>query len=73
MSRYFFAAAVIAVSFSMPVTGAQAGFFTDVAKGTIKNAARHGKKTVKDAVALGRFVGPSAGRCLLKRATGRQC
>ena len=73
MSRYIIAAAVIAASLSTPIAGAQAGFFTDVAKGTIKNAARHTKKTAKDAVALGRFVGPSVGRCLIKRATGRPC
>ena len=73
MSRYILAAAVIAASLSMPVAGAQAGFFTEVAKGTIKNAARHAKQSAKDAVALGRFVGPSAGRCLIKRATGRPC
>ena len=73
MSRYIVAAIVIAASLSTPVAEAQAGFFTDVAKGTIKNAARHAKQSAKDAVALGRFVGPSVGRCILKRATGRPC
>ena len=69
MSRYIIAAAVIVASLSTPVAGAQAGFLTEVAKGTIKNAARHAKQTAKDGVALGRFVGP----CVIRRATGRQC
>lgn len=54
---------------SVPLASAQAGFFTDVAKGTVKNAARHAKQTAKDSVGLGRLVG----RCVLNRATGRQC
>ena len=73
MSRFIIAAVVIAASLSTPVASAQAGFFTEVAKGTIKNAARHAKQSAKDAAALGRLVGPSVGRCILKRATGRQC
>ncbi len=73
MSRHIIAAVVIAASLSTPVAEAQAGFLTQVAKGAIKNAARHAKQGAKDAVALGRFVGPSVGRCLIKRATGRQC
>lgn len=60
-----FAAATLAV----PVAGAQAGFFTDVAKGAVKNAARQAKKTVKDAVDVGRLVGG----CVLRRAAGRVC
>ena len=73
MPRLIVAAAMLAACLSAPVSGAQAGFFTDVAKGTVKNAARHTKQTAKDAVALGRFVGPSAARCVLKRARGRDC
>lgn len=61
----FLAAATLAV----PVSGAQAGFFTDVAKGAVKNAARHAKKTAKDAVDAGRLVGG----CVLRRAAGRVC
>lgn len=69
MYRRILAAVVIAASFGMPVASAQAGFFTDVAKGAVKNSARHAKKTLKDAADLGRLVG----RCALNRATGRQC
>jgi len=54
---------------SVPVAGAQAGFFTDVAKGAVKNAARHTKKAVKDAADLTKLVGG----CVARRAVGRQC
>ena len=60
-----FAAATLA----LPVSGAQAGFFTDVAKGTVKNAARHAKKAAKDVADVGRLVGG----CVLRRAAGRVC
>lgn len=60
-----FAAATLA----LPVSGAHAGFFTDVAKGTVKNAARHAKKAAKDAADVGRLVGG----CVLRRAAGRVC
>ena len=74
MSRYISPQVVIAASLSMPVAGAQAGFFTDVAKGTVENAARAMRSSPpRMPSALGRFVGPSVGRCILKRATGRQC
>lgn len=52
-----------------PVSTAQAGFWTDVAKGAAKNSARHAKKTVKDAADFTRLVGS----CVANRATGRQC
>jgi hypothetical protein len=58
-----------ATTLSVPVTGAQAGFFTDVAKGAVKNAARHTKKTVKDAADFTKLVGG----CVARRAIGRQC
>jgi hypothetical protein len=58
-----------AVVLSLPVGGAQAGFFTDVAKGAVKNTARHAKQTAKDAAQLGGLV---AG-CVARRAVGRQC
>lgn len=69
MCRRIIAAVVIAAAFGFPVSSVQAGFFTDVAKGTVKNSARHAKKTLKDAADLGRIVG----RCALNRVTGRQC
>lgn len=69
MYRRIAAAVVIAASFTLPIASAQAGFFTDVAKGAVQNSARHAKKTVKDAADLSRLVG----RCALNRATGRQC
>lgn len=52
-----------------PVSTAQAGFWTDAAKGAVKNSARHAKKTVKDAADFTRLVGS----CVANRATGRQC
>lgn len=58
-----------AAALSLPVGGAQAGFFTSVAKGAVKNAARHAKQTTKDAAQLGGLV---AG-CVARRAVGRQC
>ena len=45
-----------AATFTLPVTvstGAEAGFWTDVAKGTVKNAVRRGKCAVKRAAQLG--------------------
>ena len=69
MHRRTIAAVVIAASITLPVANAQAGFFTDVAVGTVKNSARHAKKTLKDAADISRLVG----RCVLNRATGRQC
>ncbi len=69
MYRHIAAAVVIAASFTLPVASAQAGFFTDVAKGTVSNSARHAKQAVKDTADLSRLVG----RCALNRATGRQC
>ena len=69
MNRRIVTAAIVAAAFIAPVSGAQAGFFTDVAKGTVKNTARHAKQTIKDAADLSRLVG----RCALNRATGRQC
>jgi hypothetical protein len=39
--------ALTAAVMSMPIAEAQAGFFTDVAKGAIKNAARHGKESAR--------------------------
>lgn len=69
MNRSFLVAAIIAASVATPLASAQAGFFTDVAKGAIQNSARHAKKTVKDAADLGRLVG----RCVVNRATGSQC
>lgn len=69
MYRLTIAAVVLAVSFAVPVNNAHAGFFTSAAKGAIKNSARHAKQTVKDAAGLSRLVG----RCVLNRATGRQC
>jgi hypothetical protein len=69
MSRRIIAGVVIAASFTLPIANAQAGFWTDVAVGTVKNSARHAKQSAKDAVDLSRLVG----RCALNRATGRQC
>ena len=69
MYRHIAAAVVIAASLTLPVASAQAGFFTDVAVGAVKNSARHAKQTAKDVAELGGFVG----RCVLNRATGRQC
>lgn len=57
-----------AAALSLPVS-AQAGFLTDVVKGTVKNGARHAKQTAKDAAQLGGLV---AG-CVARRAVGRQC
>lgn len=40
--RTFLAAIILAASLSMPAaTGAEAGFWTSVAKGAVKNAVRH--------------------------------
>jgi hypothetical protein len=61
--------AITACVLGTPLATAQAGFVTDVAKGTAKNAARHAKKTVKDAADFTRLVGS----CAVNRATGRQC
>jgi hypothetical protein len=61
--------ALVAAALVAPVGGAQAGFFTDVAKGAVKNAARHAKKTAKDAVDVGRLVGG----CVIRRAAGGVC
>jgi len=58
-----------AAALSLPVGGAQAGFFTDVAKGAVKNAARHAKQTAKDAVEAGKLVS----RCAVGRITGNGC
>jgi hypothetical protein len=45
--------AAAAFTLTLPVTtGAQAGFWTNVAKGTVKNAVRHGKCAVKRAAHL---------------------
>jgi Ni/Co efflux regulator RcnB len=69
MNRSIVVAAMIAASVATPLASAQAGFFTDVAKGAVQNSARHAKKTLKDAADLSRLVG----RCAINRATGRQC
>jgi hypothetical protein len=69
MSKKLFAAAVVAFSLTLPLSQAHAGFWTDVAKGAVKNSARHAKKTIKDAADLGRLVGS----CAANRAAGRQC
>ncbi|WP_439541802.1 hypothetical protein [Hyphomicrobium sp.] len=58
-----------ATALSLPVGGAQAGFFTSVAKGALQNTARHAKQSAKDAAQLGGLV---AG-CVARRAVGRQC
>ena len=40
--RSFLAALILAASLSMPAaSGAEAGFWTSVAKGSVKNAVRH--------------------------------
>ena len=40
--RTFLAALILASAVSLPAaSGAEAGFWTDVAKGAVKNAARH--------------------------------
>ena len=40
--RTFLAALILASAVSLPVaSAAEAGFWTDVAKGTVKNAVRH--------------------------------
>ena len=68
--RTSLAAIVIAVTaLTAPVGGAQAGFFTEVVKANVKNAARHAKQSAKDAADLGRLVGG----CVARRAIGGQC
>jgi hypothetical protein len=70
MRRTHFAVlALTAAALSLPVGGAQAGFFTSAVKGAIQNSARHAKQSAKDAVDAGKFLGS----CVVGRITGRGC
>ena len=52
--RSFLALLILATAtLSVPVASAQAGFFTQVVKGNIKNSVRRAKKSAKDAALNG--------------------
>jgi hypothetical protein len=71
--RSFLALLILATAaLSVPVASAQAGFFTQVVKGNIKNSVRRAKESAKDAALKGALVGLSA-VCVAKAAAGRPC
>jgi len=71
--RSFLALLILATAtLSVPVASAQAGFFTQVVKGNIKNSARRAKAVVKGRAIDGLATGVAVA-CLAKRAAGGTC
>lgn len=71
MKTRILAVALVAAAASLPVSNAaHAGFWTDVAKGSVKNSIRHTKQSAKKAKDLA--VGTGAGvACLAAKVVGR--
>ena len=71
--RSFLALLILATAtLSVPVASAQAGFFTQVVKGNIKNSVRRAKESAKDAAFNG-LVATRSAVCVAKAAAGRPC